>query len=146
MTDAVLAIIAFALFSLITDFIEGKKKKRKQEESPSEGGWVEMKRPKDKEIVIPPIQHIPQKYERPNVYGTGKVNPLPTTATHRYNTPQEAAVVVDSNYDEAKPLKAADIHWNVLLNAVAYTQILQPPKAYQYMATKSCRGEWNNEK
>ena len=42
--------------------------------------------------------------------------------------------------------KTADIHSDVLLNAVAYSQILQPPKAYQYMATKSCRGEWQNNK
>lgn len=47
---------------------------------------------------------------------------------------------------EAQILKPTDIHSEVLLNAVAYAQILQPPKAYQYMATRSCRGEWNNQK
>ena len=42
--------------------------------------------------------------------------------------------------------QAADIHTDVLLHAIEYAQILQPPKAYQYMATRSCRGDWQNNK
>lgn len=39
-----------------------------------------------------------------------------------------------------------DLNSDVLLRAVEYAQILQPPKAYQYMATRSVRGDWQNYK
>lgn len=146
MSQLVLAIIAFVLFSVITDFLEGVKKKRNQKTPPAEPnatigtGAKESDRNRDTGVLAPQRQ-------------TGRRDPKRPAAARVASKYAAADAKAQANQPkpteserEAKILKPTDIHSEVLLNAVAYAQILQPPKAYQYMATKSCRGEWNNQK
>ena len=47
---------------------------------------------------------------------------------------------------ETKPVNSVNVQPEVMLSAVCYAQILQPPKAYQYMINRSRLGDQNNHK
>lgn len=154
MSNLILAIVVFVVFSVITDAIESMKKKRQQEEELPRRPQPNEKRPAEEKkpgLFIPPIFGAPKKKDEASVYKEPKPASALSAIEKKYPAKKkpklpEPEIVVDSNYAVAKPLKSADIHTNVLLSAVAYAQILQPPKAYQYMATKSCKGDWQNNK
>lgn len=157
--EILLAVIAFVLFSVITDAIEGQKKKRQEKELPRRDK-IEIKtkteygtkaKKKEKEIVIPPIVGVPKENKQQGMYTEPVFIEEPMALQPKYiAVAREKASEQDSNQKASssapKPLKQADIHSDVLLSAVAYAQILQPPKAYQYLATRSCRGDWGNTK
>lgn len=157
--EILFAIIAFVLFSVVSDAIEGQKKKRQEKELPHRDK-IETKtktkygtkdKNKDEEIVIPPIVGIPREEQQQGMYTEPVFIEEPVTFQPKYiAVAREKASEQESNQKASssapKPLKQADIHSDVLLSAVAYAQILQPPKAYQYLATRSCRGDWGNTK
>lgn len=145
--EVVFAILAFVVFSVITDAIEGKKKKRQQSELPDAKAKIKIKvdtKEKRPEIIIPPIKGVPpMQSDRQIVYNESaaaeKAKPI-----EKIKEPEN--VGYQPLKTEAKPVNQVDIHSEAILNAIYYAQILQPPKAYQYMATRSCRGDWNNTK
>lgn len=145
--EVIFAIIAFVVFSVITDAIEGKKKKRQQSELPDAKSKIKIKvgaQEKRREIIIPPLKGAPPMQSgRQIVYHESAVVAKPKPI-EKIKEPENV------NYQpletEARPVSPVDIHSEAILNAISYAQILQPPKAYQYMATRSCRGDWNNTK
>ncbi len=140
----VLAIILYGFF--------GVRKKKNQEPGPAE-----IDEPK---FEIPPIKGSPRMETGSEVVvlpteGPDAVIILPDSAQAKYQeyllqrTERSKQQLPDQEMKKGNDKvmrKQTDIHSDVLLNAVAYSQILQPPKAYQYMATKSCRGDWQNNK
>ena len=145
--EVVFAIIAFVVFSVITDAIEGKKKKRQQSELPDAKSKIKIKvgaQEKRPEIIIPPIKGAPpMPSDMQIVY-------YESTAAEKAKPIEKIKEPENVNYQplktEAKPVNPVDIQPQAILSAVCYAQILQPPKAYKYMATRSCRGDWNNTK
>jgi hypothetical protein len=145
--ELLFAIIAFVVVSVIADAIEGKKKKRQQSELPDAKSKIKIKvgaQAKRPEIIIPPLKGAPPMQSgRQIVYHESAVVAKPKPI-EKIKEPENV------NYQpletEAKPVSQVDIHSEAILNAIYYAQILQPPKAYQYMATRSCRGDWNNTK
>jgi hypothetical protein len=145
--EVVFAIFAFFVFSVITDAIEGKKKKRQQSELPDTKSKIKIKvgaQEKRPEIILPPIKGAPtMQSDKPIVYAEAamvvKTKPIEKIKKSEKVNNQPLKT-------ESKPVNPVVIQPEVILNAVCYAQILQPPKAYQYMATRSCRGDWNNTK
>ncbi len=145
--ELVFAIIAFVVFSVITDAIEGKKKKRQQSELPDTKSKIKIKvgaQEKRPEIILPPIKGAPtMQSDKSIVYAEAamvvKTKPIEKIKKSEKvnNQPLET---------EVKPVNPVVIQPEVILSAVCYAQILQPPKAYQYMATRSCQSDWNNAK
>lgn len=127
---------------------------------------------KKKQKDVKPTEVDEPRFEIPTIKGnphTEKIEKVKVPIEEVMIKPEEAIIHTSSNrYQDyllakIKPIeedktaseeprsnkvvrKTTDIHSDVLLNAVAYSQILQPPKAYQYMITKSCRGDWQNNK
>lgn len=161
--EILFAVIAFVAFSVITDAIEGQKKKRQQQELPprqqqdqAKTGGTTQRRP---EIVVPPIKNAPSKNSLPGLDPRAQAAyaekqqkeysaalQLHSAAKMKKKNKREEDDAVFAAAAQESVRRPTDIHSDVLLNAVAYAQILQPPKAYQYMATRSCRGEWGNQK
>ena len=142
--EVVFAIIAFVVFSVITDAIEGKKKKRQQSELPDTKSKIKIKvdtQEKRPEIIIPPIKGAPpMQSDMQMVYHEAelvvKVKPV-----EKKKEPE--SVLYQPLKSEAKPVNTVNIHPEAMMTAVCYAQILQPPKAYQYMVR---RGDGNNHK
>ena len=145
--EIVFAIIAFVVFSVITDAIEGKKKKRQQSELPDTKSKIKIKvdtQEKRPEIIIPPIRGAPPMQSDRQIVYHESVTAVKAKQIEKIK--ELGNVDYQSLKTEAKPVSQVDIHSEAILNAIYYAQILQPPKAYQYMATHSCRGDWNNNK
>lgn len=147
--EFIIGIIVFIAFGVITDAIEGNKKKGKslppQKRRQPSGQEQAQTRPPSRQTV-PKIKAEPQA-QRPayNASSTAAMYRGKPAGARQSETQEKSAPVLPAAPDKNQ-LRPADIHSDVLLHAVAYAQILQPPKAYQYMATRSCRGDWNNNK
>lgn len=152
--DIIFAILAFVIFSLISDALEGKRKKRQQDQLPPTTADDQKASPEQSrtKIVIPPIKGAPAGKQNNPTISQPSVQPQGGSVDPRYMAALKQQK--QPNKTVSEPLQvavmpashSADIHTDVLLNAIAYTQILQPPKAYQYLATRSCRGDWQNNK
>lgn len=140
--ELIIGIIAFVVISVITDAIEGNKKKGKL--PPQKRRQTPRQAQTKAQQPVPKIKMEPQA----QVYHASNTAALyrGKLSGGRKDEPQRESAPIISAAPGKEQLKPADIHSDVLLHAVAYAQILQPPKAYQYMATRSCRGEWNNNK
>lgn len=142
--DLIIGIVVFIAFSVISDVFEGNKKKNKSipQSRPPVNSPTETK-----PVVVPKIK-MQQPKTTDFAYGDRKkVAALAAyVKKEKSATMQQAMEKVATVTAEKNQLKPTDIHSDVLLHAVAYAQILQPPKAYQYMATRSCRGDWGNNK
>lgn len=142
--ELLFAIVAFVVISVIADAVEGKKR-RQQSELPKDkvrtkvGG--QEKRP---EIIIPTIKGAPtMQSDMQIVYHEAepviKVKPIEKTK-------EPEIVRYQPLKTETKPVNSVNVQPEVMLSAVCYAQILQPPKAYQYMINRSRLGEQNNHK
>lgn len=142
--DIIFAIIFFVIFSVIADKIEGKKK-RQQAEKKQTDKKEKVNSPKQPDIVIPPIKDAPSSENK--TITTEKQVPI---VVPRYVVqPRQETKIKEkdvSTVEKKDVLKQTDIHSDVLMNAVMYAQILQPPKAYQYIKTRSIKGDWVNYK
>lgn len=140
--ELVFAILAFVVVSVIADAFEGKKKKEQQAELPGQKAKVKAgaqeKRP---EIMIPPIKGAPPvQTDMQMVYH----EPEPVLKERPVEKKKEPeSVLYQPLKIEEKPMNTVNIQPETMLTAFAYAQILQPPKAYQYMAR---RGDGNNHK
>lgn len=142
--ELLFAIVAFVVISVIADAVEGKKR-RQQSELPKDkvrtkvGG--QKKRP---EIIIPTIKGVPtMQSDMQIVYHEAepviKVKPIEKTK-------EPEIVRYQPLKTETKPVNSVNVQPEVMLSAVCYAQILQPPKAYQYMINRSRLGDQNNHK
>lgn len=152
-----------------------KKRNRQKQESdsreefeipPIDGAPSQKRREGNAPFEIPTIQGAPQTPTVPQ-----KRPPSGSPVQKRVEEEQSGKVQLPNGYlaylaekekqekremPESSPavLQAAekprtnvpDLHSDVLLRAVEYAQILQPPKAYQYMMTRSVRGDWQNHR
>lgn len=143
--ELLFAIVAFVVVSVIADAIEGKKKKRQQSELPRDKARIKTggqeKRP---EIIIPTIKGAPtMQSDMQIVYH--EVEPvIKAEPIEKIKEPE--VVRYQPLKTETKPVNSVNIQPEVMLSAVCYAQILQPPKAYQYMIKCSCLGDQNNHK
>ena len=137
--ETIVTIIGFVLFSVLMDAFESRKKKKKRSVPVPEPRAETPQQARGKTRATrrtPPQPSLPPQ-------------PRPEAQVRLQNTaPRVAAAIAPPSSDV--PDAAAGRHFpdpaqlysNALLDAVAYAEILQPPKAYQYMATRSCVSRW----
>lgn len=154
--DAFWAIALFVIISIVADKLEGSKKKKlpKQPKQPKNSAPKTDRPP----LKIPPIFKPPQPEKRDDNMSVPPAEekipqykpvnmPQPIAAVP---VPAPAAVSMWETYkkgtgNEISPAAPAlanqtpNIHTEVIMNAIMYAQILDPPKAYRYMSMRRRR-------
>lgn len=144
--EIIFLIAAFIVFSLIADAVEGKKKKQKTN-LPGKTDYKQKtgEKKKPSPIFIPPIKSTPPKTETPVVYREPGMSTAVVQSVVKYSealkNPKKQDEEMQTTLVETKEktLKPLDLRPDAIFNAICYTQILQPPKAYQYMRARTRR-------
>jgi hypothetical protein len=143
--ELLFAIVAFVVVSVIADAIEGKKKKQQQSDLPRDKARIKIdgqeKRP---EIIIPTIKGAPTMQSDMQIVYHEAEPFIKAEPIEKLKKPE--VVRYQSLKTETKPVNSVNVQPEVMLSAVCYAQILQPPKAYQYMRNRPCLGDQNNHK
>lgn len=134
--ETIITIAGFILFSVLMDAFESRRKKKRDaplpepeaQMPPERGGKKRARRQRQPSLEIPPP---PQAQSRPQTPQTPRSAATPVVQS------APAGIAAEQHF-----VDPAQLYSNALLDAVAYAEILQPPKAYQYMATRSCMGHW----
>lgn len=139
--ETIVTIIGFVLFSVLMDAFESRKKKKKRNVPVPEpqADAPQKTRGKKRAQRQPAAQPPLPPRTRPQTQAQAPLRSAAPPAAAAIAPPLGGLPESAAGRHFPDP---AQLYSNALLDAVAYAEILQSPKAYQYMATRSCTGRW----
>lgn len=152
--EMVLTILAFAVFAILADKFDAKKKQRKMPPMPSpmkKESETSLKKPKPA-FEIPeiktPTKGNKEMYQEPQTVmieeSTAEINKYQKFLAEKAERIKAEHVAYDKEQEKLRAEQnmvspPVDLHANAILNAIAYEQILGRPKAWRQL-----RQRWQN--